>query len=420
MSRVEVWAREELARWEARGLLRVPEVLTSRQGATIRIGNQTLLNFSSNDYLGLAGSHELTEAMQRALSPPSSNSNSNSSEGADANDVGCGTGAGASRLIVGTHALHAALERALADFEGTESALLFNSGYCANVGTLSTLVGEGDAIFSDALNHASLVDGARLSKARVHIYQHASVSDLERLLQGARGFRRKLIVTDSVFSMDGDLAPLRALVELAERYDAALLVDEAHATGLFGERGSGLCEQLGLDDRVDVRIGTLSKAAGSFGAFAAGSKALCALLYQRARALVFTTALPPPVCAVSLRAIEILRNDRERRARLWQNVEHLAKGLRALDIDAEARSPIFPVVMGSPERALEASAQLRERGVLVKAIRPPTVPEGTSRLRFSLSASHTIEQIDRALEALRQVRSQLRLAVDADEKRQLG
>ena len=372
-------AAEELARLEAEGLLRALEPLETPQGPRVKIGGRELVNLSSNDYLGLANAPELADAVMRAAN--------------------AGTGAGASRLIVGSLPLHAELERAIADHEQTEAALLFGSGYSANVGVIQALVGSGDAIFSDELNHASLIDGARLSRANVHVYPHLDLADLSRALASSTA-RRKLIATDSVFSMDGDLAPLPALVTLAKKHGAMLVVDEAHATGVFGSRGSGLCEAQNCASEIDVRVGTLSKGAGSYGAFAVGSRTVIALLANRARSFVFSTALPPTVCAASLAALEQIRRP-ERRETLWRNVHHFARGLREIGVTAEPRSPIFPIVLGSPERALDVAAKLRARGVLAKAIRPPTVPAGTSRLRLSLSTAHTLADLDLALEALR-------------------
>jgi len=384
MAGAESMAEAALSALAARGLRRTLEPLAGAQGAVVKVGEASLINLSSNDYLGLASSATSIGAAR---------------EGARE-----GAGAGSSRLVTGSLPVHAQLEAALAAFEGTEAALLFNSGYCANLGAVQSLVGPGDAVFSDALNHASLIDGARLSRAAVHVYPHLDADALDAHLAASRA-ARKLIVTDAVFSMDGDCAPLPAICALAERHGAMLLVDEAHATGVMGARGRGLCEHLGCEERVDVRIGTLSKAAGSFGAFAAAGRAVCELLVNRARAFVFTTALPPGVCAASLASLALMR-DPARREALWRNIRRLSDGLRALGLPAEPRSPIFPVVLGTPARALAAAQGLRARGVLAKAIRPPTVPEHTSRLRLSVSAAHTPEQLDHVLTALREVLAQ--------------
>jgi len=379
----DAWAREELAELGRRGLLRSLEPLASPQGPVVRIGGQSLVNFSSNDYLGLAADPRIARAFAAGLER-------------------WGVGAGASRLVVGDTEAHRRLEARLAAFEDTEAVLLFNGGYPANLGLVQALVGRGDLVVSDALDHASLVDGCRLSRAEIAVVPHADVGAFARALAGG-GFRRKLVVTDAVFSMDGDLAPLPALAEVCARAGAALLVDEAHATGVLGARGSGLCEATGV--RPDVRMGTLGKALGGFGAYAATSRAVADLLVNRARSVVFSTTLPPALCEALVVAVDLLEHDPELRPRLWRNVRRFVEGLRRLGLEAEPRSAIVPVVLGTPERALRASAFLRERGLLAKPIRPPTVPEGTSRLRFALSAAHTEAQIDRALQALEEARA---------------
>jgi 8-amino-7-oxononanoate synthase len=386
MSRVaRGWAEEEVAVLAARGLLRSLEPLASPQGPVVRIGNESLVNFSSNDYLGLAAHPRVVAAAHAALER-------------------WGMGAGASRLVVGDTEAHRALEARLAAFEDAEAVLLFNSGYSANVGLLPALVGEGDAAFSDALNHASLVDGCRLSRARVEVYPHADVGALAALLLSTPA-RRKLVVTDSVFSMDGDVAPLAELVDVCRRAGAALLVDEAHATGVLGTRGAGLCEALGLAGAVDVRMGTLGKALGAFGAYAATSVPVTTLLVNRARSLVFSTALPASACAAAGAALDLVEHDPELRPRLWRNIHCFHEGLRALGHPSRPSSAIFPLLLGSPERAVAAAAFLRTRGLLVKPIRPPTVPAGTSRLRFALSASHTTAHLEQALAGLQELKA---------------
>ena len=379
----DAWARAELAELGQRGLLRTLEPLASPQGPVVRIGGQSLLNFSSNDYLGLAADPRVSRAFVAGLDR-------------------WGVGAGASRLVVGDTEAHRRLETRLAAFEGTEAALVFNGGYPANLGLVQALVGRGDLVVSDALNHASLVDGCRLSRAEVAVVPHADVDAVARAL-ARDGFRRRLVVTDAVFSMDGDPAPLEALAGVCARAGAALLVDEAHATGVLGARGSGLCEAIGI--QPDVRMGTLGKALGGFGAYAATTRAVADLLVNRARSVVFSTTLPPALCEALVVAIDVLESDPELRPRLWRNIRRFVDGLRRLGFPAEARSAIVPVILGTPERALRASAFLRERGLLVKPIRPPTVPEGTSRLRFALSAAHTEAHVDRALQALEEARA---------------
>lgn len=364
---IDSWASEPLAALERESLRRKLEPLESAVGARVQINGRELLNFSSNDYLGLAAHPALIAAAHTAL---------------DAH----GVGSGASRLVVGDTTAHQSLERALASFEGTEAALLFNSGYAANVGALTSLFGVGDVLFSDALNHASLIDGCRLSRARVVVYPHGDVEALEALLRENPG-RRRAVVTDAVFSMDGDRAPLKALRELSTRHGAALIVDEAHATGVLGANGRGLCELEGVTP--DVHVGTLSKALGSFGGFVCGSVALRELLLNRARTLIFSTALPAAVCAAAERALELVREGSARR-----KLDALREQLGAKS------SAILPVMLGSAENALKVSAQLREAGILVKAIRPPTVAEGTSRLRIAVTAAHTHEDVAQLMRAI--------------------
>jgi 8-amino-7-oxononanoate synthase len=379
----DAWAREELGELGRRGLLRTLEPLASPQGPVVRIGGQWLVNFSSNDYLGLAADPRVRRAFVDGLER-------------------WGVGSGASRLVVGDTEAHRRLEDRLAVFEKTEAVLLFNGGYPANLGLVQALVGRGDLVVSDALNHASLVDGCRLSRAEVAVVPHADVEAVARALAGT-GFRRKLVVTDAVFSMDGDPAPIQDIAAACAGAGAALLVDEAHATGVLGARGSGLCEQSGV--QPDVRMGTLGKALGGFGAYAATSRAVADLLVNRARSVVFSTTLPPALCEALVVAVDLVENDPELRPRLWRNIHRFVDGLQRLGVTAQPRSAIVPVILGSPERALRASAFLRERGLLVKPIRPPTVPEGTSRLRFALSAAHTEAQIDRALQTLEEARA---------------
>ncbi|WP_224370998.1 8-amino-7-oxononanoate synthase [Hyalangium versicolor] len=377
------WAREDLESLAARGLRRFMEPLEPGPGAVVRVGGETFINFSSNDYLGLASSTTLRAAAMTALERH-------------------GVGTGASRIVVGDTPLHHQLEARLAAFERSEAVLLFNTGFAANTGIIPALVGSGDAVFSDALNHASLVDGCRLSRARVVIYPHADVEALARVLAETPA-RRKLVVTDTVFSMDGDLAPLREILTVCREHGAALMVDEAHATGVLGARGAGLCEELGVEAEVDLRVGTLSKALGCLGGYVATSSALAELLLNRARPFVFSTSLPAALCAAAEAAVDVVETDVPLREKLWRNIRRFSNGLRALGVPAEPRCAIFPVILGEADEAMAAARRCRERGLLVKAIRPPTVPEGTSRLRFCLSAAHTEGHIDLALEVLRQL-----------------
>ena len=331
--------------------------------------------FASNDYLGLAGEDLATEPSGLA-------------------------GAGASRLVTGSHTEHAALERELAEWQNCSAALLFNSGYNANTGVFSALFDARDVIFSDALNHASLIDGLRLSKARRVVYPHGDVDTLRLRLQEAGADRHRVIVTESIFSMDGDRAPLGSLAALAEEFGALLVVDEAHAIGVFGREGSGLVDALGLDAAVAIRIGTCGKALGTYGAFVAGSSALREVLYNRARSFVYTTALPPAVVQQTRRSLTRVRGGRLQDA-LWERIAQIGEILNRYALDTSAAdSAIFPILVGSAEAALQATHQLRKGGVLITAIRPPTVPTGTARLRLTASAAHTaadLAQLDTAL-----------------------
>jgi 8-amino-7-oxononanoate synthase len=376
----DLWAADELAVLKQSNLLRTLEPLTSPQGPVVRLGTEVLVNFSSNDYLSLTTHPKLVAAAVEALHR-------------------YGVGSGASRLVVGDTTLHHELEARVAYFMNAPSAVLFNNGYTANIGVLSSLMSEGDVIFSDQLNHASIVDGCRLSKAKTVLYPHRDVRRLAELLAATPG-RRRMVCTESIFSMDGDRAPLAELVELCRRARAALMVDEAHAFGLFGE-GAGLCEQLKLAPWVDVRIGTFGKACGVFGAFAAGSALLTRFLVNRARPLVFSTSLPAALCAATAAALGVLESEGTYlREKLSENIERFSLGLRRLGLPASAESPIFPIVIGAAEQALAAGRQLRRRGILAKAIRPPTVPDGTSRIRFAVTAGHFQPQIELALSAI--------------------
>lgn len=377
---------EELRALHDASLYRKLKSVAGDQGPVLMLDGREVVNFSSNNYLGLANHPALAAAAKEAI-----------------DRYGCG--AGASRLISGNMTLHERLESRLAEFKGSEAALVFNSGFQANTGLLSTLAGPGDVILSDALNHASIIDGCRLSRAETVVYAHGDVADLERALKKAAPARRRLIVTETIFSMDGDEAPLGAIVELAERHDALVMVDEAHATGLFGANGAGVVARLGLGERVLVQMGTLGKALGGFGAYVAGSRALRELLINRCRSFIFTTALPPALMAMALAAIDLVECEPERRAALWSNCRRLAEGLRDLRFDVgEISSPILPLIIGDAGKCMRLSEQLLERGVFAQGIRPPTVPPGTSRLRITAMATHTPAQIDRALKVFAEVR----------------
>ncbi|MBW3597402.1 MAG: 8-amino-7-oxononanoate synthase [Planctomycetes bacterium] len=380
------WLDDELAGLEALGLRRR---LATRAGpqtaAEIVLDGRRLVNFSSNDYLGLAAS-SLSKAVQEAVDQ-------------------VGWGSGASPLVTGRGELHARLEEELAAFEKTEAALLFSSGYAANVGAIASLAGKGDVVFSDAKNHASIIDGCRVSGARIVVYPHRDASALESLLKQSREFRRRLIVTDALFSMDGDLAPLAELAELARSHEAMLMVDEAHATGVFGAAGRGVCEHLDVEDGVHIRVGTLSKALGSLGGFVAGRRSLIAWLANRARSYVFSTAPPEAMAAAGLEALRIVREEPHRRIELLQRAASLRDRLQRDGWNVgESQSQIIPLTIGDPQPTMQLSAALRERGFLAPGIRPPSVPEGESLLRLSLSYAHSPEQLEQLADAARNLR----------------
>lgn len=379
------WLAEELAAWEALGLRRRRAARTSLQGPWIEVGGRRFSNFGSNDYLGLAagcGGASTAEVAEFA-----------------------GWGSGASPLVTGYGASHEELERELARFEGTAATLLFSTGYAANAGTIPALASKGDVIFSDAKNHASLIDGCRLSGARIVVYPHLDLTALRGFLAQAGPFRRRLIVTDSLFSMDGDLAPLGDLVELAEEYRALLVVDEAHATGVVGKCGRGVAELYGVDAKIPVRIGTLSKALGAVGGFVAGRQELIDWLSQKARTFVFSTALPDVCVEAARRNLEVVVQEPARRLTLWERATAIREHLRTDGWDiGQSGSQIIPVYLGDPESAMGAAAFLRERNLWVPAIRPPTVPEGESLLRISVTWAHSDTQLQTLLEALRELR----------------
>ncbi|MBX7223257.1 MAG: 8-amino-7-oxononanoate synthase [Blastocatellia bacterium] len=358
--------------------------------AEITIRGQRLINFSSNNYLGLAAHPRLLRAARQAT---------------DA----WGTGSGASRLICGNLELHEALEAELARFKGTAvpnaRALLFNSGYHANIGIIPALMTEGDVIFSDALNHASLIDGCRMSRAKTVVYAHANPENLAQKIREHPTARRRLIVTDSVFSMDGDWAPLKEIVETAERSGAWVMVDEAHATGVLGHQGRGLVDHLGLSGRIELQMGTLGKALGSFGAFVVAPAPFIEVLINRARSFIFTTSLPPAPVAAALEALVMLRESAERQQQLHENIRFFNSGLKELGWGQEdAQAPIFPVILGDEARTMEAMERLWEAGIFASGIRPPTVPPGTCRLRLTVMATHTRKHLEQGLEALRYIK----------------
>jgi 8-amino-7-oxononanoate synthase len=370
----------ELAGARAGGLYRTLRTVASPQGPRVVVDGREFLNFSSNDYLGLANDPALKRAAADAVEK-------------------YGVGAGASRLVCGNLQPYEDLERKLAAFKGKEAAVVFGSGYAANVGAIAALVGEGDVVILDKLDHASIIDGARQSGATVRVYPHKNLAKLEDILRQSNSFRRKLVVTETVFSMDGDLAPLAEIVELKEKHGAWLMIDEAHATGLYAKNRRGLAEAAGVEDGIDVTLGTLSKALGCAGGFVVGSQTLIDFLRNRARSLIYSTALPPSVCAAGAAAVDLVMGEQghERRDQLWRNVSELKSGLSALGIQNESRSPIIPIIIGDEAATVETSRRLYERGVFVPAIRFPTVPKGKARLRVTVTAAHERSDVQQFL-----------------------
>ncbi len=370
---------ERLEGLRRQGLSRQLNRVDSAQSPQIEVGGRTLLNFSSNDYLGLANDPILKEAACKAVEK-------------------YGAGAGASRLICGSLAPHAELDEAIAAFKGTAAALSFSTGYAAGVGTICALLDKNDVSIIDELVHACIVDAVRLSGAKLRVFEHNNVADLERKLTWAKERPseakendrkpRVLVVTESVFSMDGDLAPLREMVELKEKYGAWLMVDEAHATGLYGENRRGLVEELGVSERIEVQMGTLGKALGASGGYICGSKALVDYLVNRARSFVFSTAPVPAAAAAATAGIRFVQSaaGRERRDLLWQ---------RLAELRPNPKSAIVPIIIGDEAKAVEAAGALRERGIFIPAIRYPTVARGEARLRVTVTAAHTSADLEK-------------------------
>src|ERR687883_842835 len=363
------------------GLYRRTRMVSGPQGPRVVLDGKPVLLLCSNNYLGLADHPRVREAAADAA-------------------MRWGAGAGASRLVSGNMTVHRRLEEQLAEFKGSAACVLFGSGYLANAGVISALAREGDVVFSDAFNHASIVDGCRLARAETFVYRHADPDHLEWGLREADG-RGSLIVTDSVFSMDGDVAPIEEIVELGQRYDARVMVDEAHATGCFGEGGRGVVADAGLEGEVDVLVGTLGKALGSYGAYVCCDRELADYLVNRARTLIFSTALPPPAAAGAMAALEILREQPERVDKLRRNANALREALAARGVECgESDTQIVPLVVGDAGEAMAACERALAEGVFAQAIRPPTVPDGTSRLRLAVMASHTRSELRRAATVL--------------------
>jgi len=377
--------KENLLQLESKSLRRHWRTVQSSQSREIILDGKRVLNFCSNNYLGLADDERIKKAALEAVAQD-------------------GFGSGASRLVCGTMSAHVKLEEKLAHLKNTESALVFSSGYMANTGIIPALFDRQDVILSDRLNHASIIDGILLSRAKLRRYAHKDMQDLEDTLKNSGAFKKRLIVTDTIFSMDGDTAPLKSIVDLARRYEAWVMVDEAHAFGVLGEHGAGLVEQEGLGNQIDIQMGTLSKAAGCFGAYAAGSKYLCEYLTNHSRSFIYTTAMPPACAAAASVAVDIITQDQARRRKVLANADDLRQGLKVLGFNTmQSTTPIIPILVKDSAKALVMSKRLLEQGIFVQAIRPPTVPVNTARLRVTVMATHTQQDLDLFLDCIKRV-----------------
>ncbi len=382
---------DELCQLDAQSLRRRLRPLGSATGPVVTIDGRPVILLASNDYLGLATHPRLKQAAIAATER-------------------YGAGAGAARLISGTLPPHDELETALAKFKGTEAALTFGSGYLANIGLIPALIEAGGLVYADRLCHASLLDGCRLSGASFRVFRHRDVAHLRALLSKRPARQPALIVTDGLFSMDGDLAPLPDLADAAEAFGATLYVDDAHGTGVMGAQGRGTLEHFGLEARIPFHMGTFGKALGTGGAYVVGTSTTIQYFVNKARSFLFATAPPPATAAATIAALEIVQSEPDRRARLWENRDYLATGLARLGYRiGESRSPILPVLIGEPAPTLALAEQLLQRGVYVPAIRPPTVPRGGSRLRVTVTSEHTRTQLDQALVAFQEAGQALRL-----------
>lgn len=384
MTRRLNWVSDAVSRLHEQELFRPVRSRQTTQDATVGIGGREFLNFGSNDYLGLAAQAAHTTA--------------------HGGNVGCSGGSGSSPAIIGRSESHDKLERYLADFEQCEQALLFPSGYAANTGTIPSLVESGDVVLSDAKNHASIIDGCRLSGAQVAVYRHCDVDHLNELLEQAGSSRRRLIVTDSLFSMDGDFAPLAAIADLAERHDAMVMIDEAHASGVWGAEGRGVAELLGVESVIDVRVGTLSKAFGASGGFVAGSSELVTWLRHKARSYFFSTATADTLANIAIDRLQTSIAEPERRCRVIECANYLREQLQAHGFNTgDSTSQIIPVYVGENQLALKWMEGLSQAGIFAPAIRPPSVPTGEALIRFSCSANHTDEMLEKVVRACRGV-----------------
>jgi len=376
---------QELSRLKDAGLYRHMPLIQGPQEPKVKINGKDVILLCSNNYLGLANHPKVKEASISAIEK-------------------YGFGSGASRLVSGNMELHEELEQRIARFKDTEAALVFNSGYHANIGIIPALASRDNLIFSDKLNHASIVDACILSRARLIRYPHKDMDALEKLLKKNSPLtthHSPLIITDGIFSVDGDIAPLKELSELADKYKCMLMVDDAHATGVLGSKGKGTSEHFGIDNPNIIQMGTLGKALGCFGAYVAGSRKLIDYLINKARSFIYTTSLPPSVCAASIAAIDIIEDEPQLRQNLWDRIKFFRKGLKEAGLNTmQSETQIIPILIGEADVAVRISKDLMDKGVFVQAIRPPTVPEGTSRLRITLMATHSWDDLKYALETI--------------------
>ncbi|MEH6948176.1 8-amino-7-oxononanoate synthase [Bacillus sp. JJ634] len=385
------YLNQELQQIREQGLFRTLRRIDAASDTETVLEGKKVLLFSSNNYLGLANDSRMKEKAIEAIKQ-------------------FGTGSGGSRLTTGNLSLHEQLERDIASFKGKEASLVFSSGFLANIGIISTLMKQGDVILSDSLNHASIIDGCRLSKADTVIYNHVDMNDLEKKLQNTTSYQRRLIVTDGVFSMDGNIAPLPAIVSLAQKYGAMVMVDDAHSTGILGKTGAGTAEYFGLTHQIDLLMGTLSKSIGAEGGYVAASQSLIQYLRNKARSFIFQTALSPSVVAASIEGIRIIREERERSVRLLENAEFLRNELKKSGFSLiDGSTPILAVLIGSAQDAVHFSKRLEEEGIFAPAIRPPTVPEGMSRIRLTIMATHRQEQLEYALHTFVKIGKEMNL-----------
>ena len=384
---------DELKRIKESGLYRQMKYLQSPQQPYVKIAGKSYLMLSSNSYLGLCNDERLKQAATDAMEK-------------------YGVGSGGSRLTTGSYEVHKKLEDEIAAFKGAEAALLFNTGYMANVGAISSIAGKDWVIFSDRFNHASIIDGCRLSGAEIIIYEHCDASDLETKAHSHRG-RRALVVTDGIFSVDGDIAPLPDIVQVAKKYNMLLMVDDAHATGVLGENGGGTADYFGLQNEIDIQMGTFSKALASEGGFIAGNRGLIDYLANKARSFIFSTALAPATVAVSLRALEIVQAEPRLRQSLIANSAWFREKLREIGFEImDFPTPIISIVLGPPDLTVNFSNRLMGEKIFVSAIRPPTVPQGTSRLRINLMAIHTADDLAPVIDSMASIGKELGILND--------